>query len=210
MNDPIRSDKKNHTVGTWFFILFSSLSLIVAVASVVYTTRTNLDRDRISIIDSIDEDISKLTTILIQNPHLCHLVASPKDYPRVFNLVLKSLEGTSKQRLIEMLLTEETMTISLANLYERILTEIDYATSRRYSTRVNYLRFQLKHFEQELFLNPRISFLFQNSLEHVSPKVRKYYDQNIRRLSVSDPEPDNAGPILHALKRIDPQFTSPQ
>jgi len=111
MKKPIYSDKKSHSISTWFFIVFSMLSLIVAITSVVYTTKTNVDRDRISSVDNINEDILHWNTILIQNPHLHHLVASPKDYARVSELVIKSLDNIPKQRLIEMLLTEETMAI---------------------------------------------------------------------------------------------------
>ena len=145
---------------------------MVAVTSAVYTTRTSFDRDRISSIDNINDDILHLTTMFIQNPHLNHLVASPKDYPRVFRLVTQSLKKTSKQRLIELLLIEEAMAISLVNLYERILTELDHALSRKYTYRIQYLRYHLNNLEQMMLLNPRFLFLFQNSLKHVSPKVR--------------------------------------
>ena len=209
MNNPIYSNKKSYPIGIWFFIIFSSLSLIVAITSVVYTTKTNLDRDRISSIDNINDDILHLTTMLIQNPHLNHLVASPEDYPRVFKLVIQSLEKTSKQRLIELLLTEETMAISLVNLYERILTELDHALSKKYKNRIQYLRYHLTNFEQMLLFNPRLLFLFQNSLEHVSPKIREYYNRKVKASGIADREQDNTGPILYALKRIDPQFSCP-
>jgi len=209
MNNPIYSNKKSHTIGTWFFIVFSTLSLMVAVTSVVYTTKTNLDRDRISSIDNINDDILHLNTMLIQNPHLNHLVASPGDYPRVFELVTQSLDNTSKQRLIELLLTEETIAILIVNLYERILTELDHALSKKYTYRIQYLRYHLTNFEQELLLNPRVLFLFQNSLEHVSPKVREYYNRKINPPGTTAKEQDDTGPILHALKRIDPQFSIP-
>ena len=193
-----------------FFIVFSMLSLVVAITSVVYTTKTNMDRDRISSVDNINEDILHWNTILIQNPHLSHLVASPQDYPRVSELVIKSLDRTPKQRMIEMLLTEETMAISLVNLYERILTELDHARSMKDMYRIQYLRYHIINIEQDLLLNPRMFFLIQNSLEHVSPKVREYYDRRVDSLSVTAKAQDHNGPILLALKRIDPQFSYPQ
>ena len=196
-------------MSTWFFIIFSTLSLIVAITSAIYTTKTNIDRDRISSIDNINDDILHLNTMLIQNPHLHHLVASPEDYPRVSELVFKSLDKTPKQRLIELLLTEETMAISVVNLYERILVELDHARTMKYEYRVKFLSYHLANFEQDLLLNPRILFLFKNSLEHVSPKVREYYDRKVNSPGVTAKEQDDTGPILHALKRLDPQFSSP-
>lgn len=209
MNSPIHSDKKWLQMGTWFLVVFSMLSLIVAIISVVYTTKTNIDRDRISSIDNINDDILHLNTMLIENPHLHHLVASPEDYHRVSDLVFKSLDKTPKQRLIELLLIEETMAVALINLYERILVELDYARTLGYKYRIKFLSYHLNNIEQELLLNPRILFLFQNSLEHVSPKVREYYDLKVNPPGVRAKEQDDTGPILRALKRLDPQFSSP-
>lgn len=208
MNNPIDHDKKSYPMSTWFFIIFSMLSLIVAVTSAVYTTKTNIDRDRISTINNINDDILHLTTMLVQNPHLNHLVASPEDYLRVSELVFKSLEKTSKQRLIELLLTEEAMAISLVNLYERILVELNYARSMRYKYRIQFLRYHLTNFEQGLLLNPRMLFLFRNSLEHVSQKAKEYYSNKVKNLGIAAQEQDDTGPILKALRRIEPKFSS--
>ena len=201
MNKPISSDKKSYPISTIFFIVFSTLSLIVAITSVVYTTKTNLDRDRISSIDSINDDILHLITMLIQNPYLQHLAASPEDYPRVFELVTKSLDKTSKPRLTELLLTEETMAILFVNLYERIINELDYAMSRKYRYRINYLRYHLNNFEHDLLLNPRLHYLFQNSLEHVSTKVRDYYSHKVDGFGLTAKDLDDTGPILKLLNR---------
>jgi len=210
MNSSINPNKKSYSIGTWFFIIFSMSSLIVAITSVVYTTKANMDRDRISSIDNINDDILHLSTMLIQNPHLQHLVASPEDYPRVSELVIKSLDKTSKQRMIELLLIEEAMAISLLNFYERVLTELDYAHSLKDTYRIQFLKDRLTHIEQELFLNPRMLFLVQDSLEHVTPEVREYYDRKVNPPSVTTYEKDDVGPIMHALKRLDPQFSSPK
>ena len=101
------------------------------------------------------------------------------------------------------------MTISLVNLYERILNELDHALSKKYTYRIQYLRYHLTNFEQELLLNPRVLFLFQNSLEHVSPKTKEFYNRKINPPGTTAKEQDGTGPILHALKRIDPQFSTP-
>ena len=209
MNSPIYPNKKSYSIGTWFFIIFSMSSLLVAITSVVYTTKTNMDRDRISIIDSINEDILHLNTMLIQNPHLHHLVASREDYPRVSELVIKSLDKTTSQRMIELILTEETMAISLLNLYERVLLGLDHARSMKDTHRIEFLKDRQANFEQDLLLNPRMLFLFQKSLEHFSPRAREYYDHRVNSLGVTANEQDDTGPIMHALKRIDPQFSSP-
>lgn len=209
MNSPIYSNKKSTSIGTWFFIVFSMSSLIVAVTSVVYTTKTNMDRDRISSIDNINEAILNLNTILIQNPQLHHLVASSKDYSRVSELVIKSLDKTTKQRMIELLLIEETMAIVLLNLYERVLIDLYHARSMKDTYRIQFLKARLTDFEQDLLINPRMLFLVQKSLEHVTPKIREYYDHKVNQPGVTANEQDDTGPILHALKRIDPQFSSP-
>ena len=210
MDSIIYSDKKRIPMGTLFLIIFSMLSFIVAITSVVYTTKINIDRDRISTIDNINEDILSLNTILIRNPQLHHLVASPEDYPRVSELVFKSLDITTKERMIELLLIEETVAISLINLYERIVVELDHAQAMNYKYRIKFLKYHLAYFEKHLLLNPRIIFLFQNSLEHVSPKVREYYERKINPPGVATKEQDDSGPILNALKLLDPQFIYPQ
>lgn len=168
-----------------------------------------MDRDRISSTDNINDDMLSLNTILIENPQLHHLVASPEDYPRISELVFKSLENTSKERMIELLLIEETMAVSLINLYERILVESEYAQEMDYKYRSKYLGYHLTNFENDLLLNPRILYLFQNSLEHVSPKVREYYEHKISPPGIAVKDRDNIGPILRALKLLDPQFVCP-
>ena len=47
---------------------------------------------------------------------------------------------------------------------------------------------------------------FQNSLEHVSPKVREYYNRKVNPPGIAAKEQDDTGPILHALKLIDPRL----
>lgn len=209
MDSTTYSDKRRISISTWFFVIFSMLSLIVAITSAIYTTKVNIDRDRISSIDNINDDILSLTTILIKNPQLHHLVASPEDYPRVSELVFRSLDNTSKQRIIELLLIEETMAIALINLYERIVVELEYAQEMNYKYRIKFLRNHLANFENDLLLNPRILFLFQNSLEHVSRKVREYYERKANQPGVAAKERDDTGPILRALKLLDPQFVYP-
>lgn len=196
-------------MSTWFFVIFSMLSLIVAIISALYATRINMDRDRISSIDNINDDMLSLNTILIKNPQLHHLVASPEDYPRISELVFKSLENTSKERMIELLLIEETMAVSLINLYERILVESEYAQEMNSKYRIKYLGYHLTNFENDLLLNPRILYLFQNSLEHVSPKVREYYEHKVSPPGIAAKEKDDTGPILRGLKLLDPQFVYP-
>jgi hypothetical protein len=123
-------------------------------------------------------------------------------------LVFKSLEKTSKQRLIELLLAEEAMAIFLVNLYERILVELDYARSMRYKYRIQFLKYHLTNFEQGLLLNPRMLFLFRNSLEHVSQKAKEYYSNKVKSLGIAGKEKDDTGPIMQALRRIEPKFSS--
>jgi hypothetical protein len=66
----------------------------------------------------------------------------------------------------------------------------------------------LTNFEQELLLNPRMLFLFRNSLEHVSQKAKDYYDNKVKNLGIAAQEQDDTGPILQALRRIEPKFSS--
>lgn len=131
-------------------------------------------------------DFRRLAEIRMRHPEHTHLLEPPENYDLVRREVQGMLVDYPTHKQSEYVLRERTISLVIFQLFEQILYQHGLAVELRDERRRRFLAEVLAYMTGNLFLNPRLLFLWDrrggNLQADFEEATRVYYDKNVTRL----------------------------